>query len=934
MNSATGPGLRLVGGNRRRIIAAVIAVVAIAISAPLLADYYTDWLWFREVHLSVVFWRSIGAESIVGPAFGAAFFVICYGNIELARRLAPRFRKGSGLRFLEPLSETSLRLTRRVGLAVSFGIAIMVAFSTAPSWLTFLRDRYRTPFGVVDPVFHRDVGFYVFTLPAWEYVYGFLFSTLLGVVVIAILVHVALGGVVLAGQRLKFNDGMVSHLSGLLAAVFALTGFGCILNAWELLFSTNGVVFGATYVDLHARLPAMRILMVLAWAIAALLVTNVRWHHWKLPLLAIGGWVVALVALLGIYPAIVQSLSVNPNQGAKEGEFIARNIKATRAAYALEPITRTNLSLRGDLTAAKLEANDATIRNIRLWDPATLQDSYQQLQELRPYYSFMDVDVDRYDVDGVYRETMLSARQMNIAGLPRGAQTWVNQHITYTHGYGVAVSAVNQVTSDGSPDFLVQDIPVTSQAPSLQITEPRLYYSESSTQYSLVKTKDPEFDYPGPNGDVYRAYEGTGGIPIGSFLNRLCFGIKFDTIKFFTSSAITAQSRIIVLNDIRERLRTAAPFLTFDSDPYIVIADGRLYWIADAYTTTTQYPYSQPTVNLNYIRNSVKAVVDAYNGTLTFYDFDPADPLLRTYKRIFPGMFQPKSAMPTALMQHVRYPEDYFNIQAEVFATYHVTSPSVFYNKGDQWEVPSAENTTAGARRMAPYYVVMRLPGEVREEFALILPFLPNGRSNMIGWLAAESDVERYGQAVSFTFPSSQTVYGPAQVLATVNQEPTISSQRTLWGQQGSHVIFGNLLVVPVEDNLLYVQPLYIESEQTKLPQFKRVIVFYRAPAGAPLPPSGQEQNVVMEPTLGKALAAIFGAGKATSSPPNNALPPNNATPPNNTVVASATTKALIDQANLQFNAAQDALKSGDFAGYGKHIEELKATLQKLRSAP
>jgi uncharacterized protein len=948
-------------GRRRALIGAVVALaVAATVLAPLFSSYYVDWLWFREVHLGIVYWRSLKAEFVVGPIFGAVFFVVFYGSIEAARRLAPRFRATPGARLVEAVSDNLLRLTRRIGVVVSLAIAVVVAFSTAQSWLTFLNARYSTPFGVTDPVFHRDIGFYVFTLPAWQYVYDFLFASLVAALVVAVVAHLLLGGATLRSQSLAgldVQDGTLSHLSVLLGLIFLLTGFGYIMKAWQLLFSQNGMVFGAGYADLHARLPAIHVMMVVAWILAALLAINVRWQRRAVPLLAVGGWIVLQIALLGLFPSAIQSLVVNPDQGAKEANYIARNIKATRAAYNLDGIARTNLSLKGDLTAAKLNANDVTIRNIRLWDPGTLRRSYQQLQELRPYYTFLDVDVDRYKVNGVYRETMLSARQMNIAGLPQNAQTWVNQHITFTHGYGVAVSAVNQVTSDGSPDFLVQDIPVTSSTPSLKITEPRIYYGELGTGYSLVKTKDPEFDYPGPNGDVYHSYDGTGGIPIGSFINKLCFAFDFNTIKFFTSSAITSQSRIIIRNDIRERLRTAAPFLRFDSDPYMVVANGRLYWIADAYTTTDLYPYSQPTGDLNYIRNSVKAVVDAFNGSLTFYDFDPSDPIVRTYEKIFPGMFKPKSAMPKALMAHVRYPEDYFNVQAEVFTTYHVQSPSVFYNKGDQWEVPG-HVSISGAGRMAGYYVIMRLPGQQREEFVLILPFAPNGRSNMIGWLGAESDAPNYGKAVSFTFPSSQTVYGPAQVEATVNQDPTISSQRTLWGQQGSHVIFGNLLVVPVEDSLLYVQPLYLESEQTKLPQFKRVIVFYRAPAGATLPPSGQEQNVIMSTKLSKALSRIFGVVKSapgpmstlpppsaptTTSQPSAGAPAGSAAPAASaaTVAAlaggkpmSSQARALVKQANRQFSDAESALRAGDFAGYGRQVKALKATLQKLQAQP
>ena len=407
---------------------------------------------------------------------------------------------------------------------------------------------------------------------------------------------------------------------------------------------------------------------------------------------------------------------------------------------------------------------------------------------------------------GVYRETMLSPRELNIDGLPTQAQTWVNQHITYTHGFGVAMSAVNQVTSDGSPDFLVQDIPPQSVA-GLEIEQPRIYYGERGTGYSLVKTKDKEFDYPGPNGDVYDTYKGSGGIPISPLLNRLAFSVKFGTIKFFTTSSIESQSRIIIRNSIQPRISAAAPFLTLDHDPYMVIADGRLWWVQDAYTTTSRYPYSTPQSGVNYLRNSVKIVVDAYNGTMKYYVFDPEDPLLKTYEAAYPSLFTPKDEMPQALLDHLRYPEDLFNVQAEVYSTYHVDNADVLYNKGDQWAIPD-NVSLSGPGRMDAYYVIMKLPGAPKEEFLLMLPFVPNGRQNMISWLGARSDLPDYGKSLNYIFSKSYTVFGPSQVEATINQDPDISSQRTLWGQQGSQVIMGNLLVVPIEDSLLYVQPL------------------------------------------------------------------------------------------------------------------------------
>ena len=544
---------------------------------------------------------------------------------------------------------------------------------------------------------------------------------------------------------------------------------------------------------------------------------------------------------------------------------------------------------------------------------------------MRGYYSFLDADVDRYIVGGVYRETMLSPRELNIDGLGAKTRTWVNEHITYTHGFGVALSAVNQVNADGSPDFLVQDVPPVSVA-GLKITQPRIYYGEKGTDYTLVKTSDQEFDYPGLKGDVYKSYTGSGGIKIGSFLNRLAFSLKFRTINFFTASAINADSRVIIRNNISERLKAAAPFLSFDGDPYMVIAVGRLFWIVDCYTTTDLYPYSTPQGGLNYMRNSVKAVIDAYNGTMTFYAFDERDPILRTYEKIFPGMFKPRSKMPADLVAHVRYPETYFNTQAQVFATYHVTNPAELYNKGDQWQIPDNVALSGLGQSMAAYYVIMRIPDAAKEEFLLMLPFVPNGRSNMISWLGARSDGSNYGKAVNFVFSKSTNVYGPSQVEAAVNQDPKVSAQLTLWNQSGSTAIMGNLLVVPIANALLYVQPLYLQSTgSTKVPQMKQVIVFYRSSVDG-------RQVVAMQPTLGEALAEVFGQAPSGTTTPS-ASPSGQPTPqPTSTASSSTQLTQLIQQANQQFNAAQTAQRAGDWATYGKQIKALKQTLAQLQT--
>jgi uncharacterized membrane protein (UPF0182 family) len=932
------------------VAVAIAVTIVLVIAAEIFMRYYVDWLWFGEVSLRTVFWKRVGIGLTLGILFGAAFFAVVYGNVAIARRMAPKYRAFEGIDVVEYVHEAASRRVRHIGFWFIAFVALMVGLGAAGSWVTFARAFYGVPWGERDPIFHHDLSFYVFTLPAWQYAYSFVFATLIVALVAAVSVHLILGGIEVqrhpAAPRtdqtivppldaarnlrrirgLRLESSAVGQLSALLGALFIVGGLGYLLKAWNLLFSTSGAVFGAGYTDVHVRLPMIRVLTVVALALGAALVYNaVKARRPRWLLFSVGAWVVLAIVLLGIVPAVFQALFVNPNQLSRELPYISYDLAATRSAYGLTAISEKPYPLTGNLTATELQANPGTVDNIRLWDPETLQRSYTQLQQLRPYYAFTTVSVDRYQIGGTYRQTMLSPRELQISGLPTQAQTWVNQHVTYTHGYGVTVSAVNQVASSGSTDFLVQDVPVASDAPELTVSQPRIYFGLNGTSYVLVRTKFPEFDYPGPAGkDVYRSYDGRGGVPIDPLFNRLAFCVRFSTIKFLTTTALTRHSRVIIYNDLKTRLAKVAPFLVIDRSPYMVIADGRLFWIADAYATTSRYPYSQPlggAGSVNYIRNSVKVVVDAYDGSMTLYVFDPADPIIRTYERVFPGVFKPAAAMPSSLLAHVRYPQDMFSAQAELFATYHVTDPGLLYNKGNQWQVPTGVSIT-GRGEMNPYYMIMRLPGQNREEFVLILPFTPNGRSNMIGWLGAESDFPNYGKAVSFEFPSSLNVYGPAQVEAAVNQDPTISSQRTLWGQHGSRVIFGNLIVVPIEDSLLYVQPLYIEAEQTKLPQVQRVIVFYRSPsATADLPPTGQQQNVVMAQTLDGALAEIFGgAPTAPSSGAAAGAPP------------SPAAAQLIAKANAQYEAAQQALRAGDLAKFGRQIEILGKTLEQLRA--
>jgi uncharacterized membrane protein (UPF0182 family) len=946
---------------RRRVVTGIIVAVAVLVLAfgSRILGLYVDWLWFGEVGLRPVFWTGIWSQVLVGLAAFVIFFVIILVNVELARRLAPDFRADIDGTLLEPRSPAVRRWVGIGGAVVCVIVAFIAAVSASRSWQEVLLYFNQVSWGEKDAVFERDISFYVFSMPFWQGVVSLVLAALIASLVLAAVVHLIMGGIEIkqksgkpadAGEAgptpfaraqqaapqipqvdIKLGGRAVAHLSALLAAVFVVVGIGQLFRGWELLYSTAGAIYGAAYTDVTIRLPLTYVTMAIALLLAAILVWNVwRRHQWW-PL-AIAVWIVALVVLRGIVPAAYQSLVVNPNQLSKERDYIANNLDATKKAYGLNDIEQVPVSPSDELTPQRLEANQATLRNIRLWDPRTLVTSYVQLQELRPYYVFLDADVDRYTVNGVYRQTMLSARELNIEGLPAQAQTWVNQHITYTHGFGVAMSAVNQVTADGSPDFLVQDVPPRS-APGLEIEQPRIYYGERGTDYTLVNTTEDEFDYPASSGDVYTdGYTGSGGVPISPILNRLAFSVRYGTIKFFTTSALQGESRLIFRNNIRERVQAAAPFLELDPDPYMVIADGRLWWIQDAYTTTSRYPYSTPQGGLNYLRNSVKIVIDAYNGSMVFYVWDEEDPLLRAWRGVYPELFTPRGEIPEALMEHVRYPEALFNIQADTWTTYHVDGPEILYNKGDQWAIPEDVSTTVGGR-MDSYYVIMRLPEETDEEFLQMLPFVPNGRKNMISWLAARSDEPQYGSKLNILFSRSTTVFGPNQVESAINQDPEISAQRTLWGQQGSEVILGNLLVIPIDESLLYVQPLYLQSEQTQLPQMKRVIVFYRAPE-----PEGGDANarqvVAMRPTLGEALIAAFGETFDTGNESGGTDAGTGGTGGATGGQAgdlSAEARELIARANREFGAAQTALQAGDFAEYGRRIDALEQALDELQ---
>ena len=620
-------------------------------------------------------------------------------------------------------------------------------------------------------------------------------------------------------------------------------------TAYLLLYNDNGIVVGAGYTDVNIELPVLWLLICLSAAAAVVMWTNVRLRTYRLVIAAVALMFGSAFLFGELLPGMFQRFFVKPSELQLEAPYIQRNIALTREAYNLRQITVKPFPAEQGLTFQSLQDNRGTIDNIRLWDWQPLMDTYAQLQEIRTYYRFLDVDIDRYQIDGAYRQVMLAARELAPSLLSANAQTWVNLHLLFTHGNGVVMSPVTEKSTEGLPNFYLKDIPpVSSGGPA--ITEPRIYFGQSTNGYVIVKGSTPEFDYPKGKDNVYANYDGADGIAIGGAAWRSLFSWQFDDVNILLSRYLTSESRIMLHRNIQDRIETLAPFLQLDHDPYVVISDGRLYWIQDAYTTSDWFPYAQPTGDINYIRNSVKVVIDAYNGTVTFYVMDTADPVIATYRRIFPELFKPFAAMPADLQRHIRYPEDLFRLQALQYRAYHMDTPEVFYNREDLWQFPREPTTSdgsnqSGGTRMAPYYMIMRLPGEPRAEFFLMLPMSPSQRENMIAWLAARCDPPDYGKLIVYEFPKDKLVYGPFQIEARINQNTDISQQISLWNQMGSRVIRGNLLVVPIENSILYVSPLYLRAESGQLPELKRVIAAYG-------------DRVVMEDTLPAALAALF----------------------------------------------------------------------------
>ncbi|HSP08379.1 MAG TPA: UPF0182 family protein [Candidatus Dormibacteraeota bacterium] len=872
--------------------------------------FFTELQWYDSLGYKDVFSTRLVLETVLFGGSFALAFVYLIANVLIALRV----RSGPGLRAVGIRKSSIRSATGGIGLVGAALVALILSGGAQSQWQALALFQHSSPTGVTDPVLGQDISFYLLTLPFLHSVA----SWALGLGFLATLLTAALYS--WRGDTFAFNFSplAIAHLSGLLA-LFALALSAWIwLGRYDLLYAHNSsVVWGAAYTDVNARLPLYTFQAGAGIVLAGALAVNAWIRRFWLPVAAAGIWV-AMLIIGQAYPAIIQSFFVTPSAQTYELPYITRELAATRAAYGLSNVTVSNFTGDQPLTAQDVQNDQVTVNNLRLWDYAPLIDTYQQQQTIRTYYTFFDIDLDRYVLSGVYKQLEISAREFDFGKLQASAQQWVNEHLVYTHGYGVAASPVNAVVGEGLPDYVVGNIP---PAGSLAVTKPGIYFGELTNTYVLAHSNTKEFDYPAGSQDAYTTYTGTRGVGMTP-LNKALWSLKLGDFNLLVSSQVNDQTLMLYRRNIVARASDMAPFLTFDQDPYIVVVNGRLYWILDAYTTGSTYPYAQtqtfqpngisPT-DINYVRNSVKVVIDAYEGTTDFYIIDPKDPIIRAYSATFPGMFKPIASMPAGLRAHLRVPEDLFNMQVRTYATYHITDPKVFFSREDVWDVPTAQSSPGSvATPVQPYYVLFRLPGEQNPEFLLIMPFTPLGKQNMVSWLAVRNDGANYGQYVSYVLPKDKVIFGPQQVANRINENTQISTDFTLFHQAGSQVQQGNLLVVPIGNSFLYFEPIYLRANQaSSLPELKKVIL-------------ADQTQVVYTDTLQHAIDQLVGT--STAPPPTN-QPPVTITP---AVIVQITD--LVTQSNQHYAAAYQALASGDLATFASEMKTVGQLLAKLQA--
>jgi uncharacterized protein len=903
---------------RKRITLTVILVALFVLLGGLsfAVEMYFDYLWFAELGKIAIFTTSLYAKSLLGSGILLVSFLFLYFNLFFANRGPGLIQIGIPTPTGQITAYTVQPETVRRGSGVlALLIGLFLAIGGASNWENVWRWTHRVAFNAKDPVFLKDISFYFFSLPLMQEVvrYGLTLSFLALAAVVVL--YYFKGTLTLRKLREATGRSRSSiHISLLAAIIFLFLAASAYLDRYAILFGSHDVFSGANYSDLHARVPMLTVLAIAALVGALLWLINAFASRNRAALVAV---LLYFVVLFGgnLYPAIVQKFIVSPNEFDKESLQIKHNIDATLNAYGLSNVEERNLSGDKALTPQDIANNAATIHSIRLWDHEPLLDALKQIQEIRTYYDFVSVDHDRYLLNGELQQFMLSLRELNSASLPE--RNWINERLSYTHGYGAAIGPVNRMTSEGLPVLTVQNIPPVSSYPIFKIDRPEIYFGELTKGYAVVNTGQKEFDYPSGEANVYSTYQGTGGVPVQSFFRKLLFAFYFRDANIVLSPLIKGESRFIYYREVKERLSRVAPFLMLDQDPYMVVSGGRLFWIQDGYTTSDRYPYSTATRGVgNYIRNSVKMVLDAYNGKVDLYISDPQDPIIQVYQKIFPGIFRSISEIPQDLRSHLRYPEDIFRVQTYIYSVYHMTSPQVFYNKEDLWQIPVIAGG-GSENPMNPYYTIMRLPQGEQEEFILMLPFTPGRKDNLSAWMVARNDGDHYGQLVVCRFPKQKLVYGPRQIVARINQDAEISRQVSLWDQRGSQVIQGNLLVIPIEEGLLYVRPLYIRSESGKIPELKRVIVAY-------------ENKIAMEETLEEAIGRIFGGEIPSAREAGGGSAPKTQTATEQ-LAASVGGPSLIQQAGAAYEQAIQAQRQGDWAKYGEEVKKLGGILEELK---
>jgi len=885
------------------LVSLLAAALILLISFLVASSLIQQWLWMRQLEFLNIFWQLLSVKwSLAGVSF-LVVFLYTWINFRFAAGTATGFRRSGDGDAASIYTRTGLAippgLLKWGGLVIAAVIGLIFTLNFYTEWDTYLRFRWGGPVGQLDPIFGKDIGFYLFQLPFYEMIQNNLMSLTLISLIIVLFSYSYLGVFRFdRGELMQGNWKVIGHVSLLFIFLIGVWGWGYYLDRFELLYSETGVVYGVGYTADNVSRITLWIMVFASILLAIAIVAGLLTRRFKIIPIGTVSYFLLYFLIIIILPGLVQKFKVQPSELELETPYLKHNIELTRQAFQLDQIKETTYPALNDLTLDEINKNQETIDNIRIWDWRPILQTYRQTQEIRLYYEFYQVDVDRYHLKDGYHQVMLSAREL-AAKLPPKAQTWVNEYLQFTHGYGAVMNFVSKKAPGGLPDYIIDNIPPESKY-GLDVKQPAIYYGENTPGYRIVSTKVKEFDYPQGNQNVYTSYTGRGGIPLDSFWKRALFAWTQSDINILLTSYLGPESRIQIWRNVRDRVARIAPFLVLDQDPYLVLSEGKLYWIQDAYTVSDRFPYSTPYKEafnrLNYIRNSVKAVVDVYNGTVQFYVMDPQDPILALYRRAFPGAFKDLADMPADLKKHLRYPEDLFSIQADIYRSYHMTDPQVFYNQEDLWGFPQ-EKYAGTAIRFEPYYILMRLPGTNTLEYLLMTPFTPQNRDNMIAWMAAKCDFPQYGHLLVYQLPKKRLTFGPIQIEAMIDQNTLISEQLSLWDQKGSRVIRGNLVVIPIDNSFLYVEPVYLIAEGINVPQLKRIIVI-------------QGDKVVMEPTLELALQAVFGAAK----------------PEMPTVSAPAQSNDLI-RAKQAYDKAQQALEQGKWQEFGNAMEELKNIL-------